>query len=101
MSLRSLLVPVLALTFGLMMASRSAGQELAPARTEAPSAASLFGARCIFCHGAAVTLAFSRKKLDAEGPNGLDAFLSGHHAPDDEARAAIVKFLLPPMADPG
>lgn len=100
MYLRSLLVPVLALTSGLAMASRGAGQDLAPTRTETPSAVSLFGARCIFCHGAAVALAFSRKKLDAGGPEELDAFLSGHHAPDDEARAAIVKFLLQPMANP-
>jgi hypothetical protein len=45
-------------------------------------------------------LAFSQRKLDAGGPQALDTFLSGHHAPDAEARAAIVKFLSHPVADP-
>lgn len=90
-----LAVIVLALAAGAF-----AGTALAddvPRKTAPPTGISLIGARCVFCHGPMSMLAFSRKKLDAGGAEGLDDFLAAHHAPDDEARAAIVKFLVNPM----
>ena len=100
MGLRFVLIPIFAMAFGAAIASHGASQEFVPAQTEAPSGASLIGARCIFCHGPALMLGFSQRNLDAGGPKALDTFLSGHHAPDAEARAAIVKFLSHPMGDP-
>ena len=41
-------------------------------------------------------LSFSRKLLSESGQEGLDTFLAKHHAPDEDAREAIVQFLLNP-----
>lgn len=79
-----------------------AGQALGQDREEIdqskdyPSPASIIGARCVFCHGPTVMLSFSHKLLAEAGQQGLDDFLRIHHAPDKEARDAIVQFFLNP-----
>ena len=93
MGVRSVPFPVLALTMALGTPSAGAGQELGPGQTEDPAAVDLVKARCLFCHGAVTMLGFSHRILDAGGPDALDSFLTGHHAPDTEARGAIVLFL--------
>lgn len=99
MDLRSVLLPALAMGTILTAASLGLGQDAERSRTGEPSAVSLVAARCTFCHGAATTLAFSRRVLDSGGPEALDLFLAGHHAPDAGARASIVDFLAHPFGD--
>jgi hypothetical protein len=92
---------MLALAFALSIAVGTAvqGAEKTNASVEVsdPSPVRLIGARCIFCHGPALMLAFSRRTLDEGGRDALDAFLTTHHVPDDEARDAIVRFLSQPL----
>jgi len=80
----------------------ASGEEAAE-RAEAPQPARLIGARCVFCHGPTLMLAFSRRMVESGGMEALDAFLFTHHAPDADARAAIVRFLADPLgaADAG
>ena len=62
-------------------------------QVEQPSAERLIEARCSFCDGSRVLSTLSQRKLAEEGLEALDLFLSSHHAPDAEARQAIVRFL--------
>ncbi|WP_347310866.1 hypothetical protein [Defluviimonas sp. SAOS-178_SWC] len=55
--------------------------------------ADILKARCIFCHSPMLMLALVRRYTENAGYDGLDAFLSKHHAPDIEGREAIVTFL--------
>lgn len=87
---------VFALWIALAGRGLGQGQEYTTESIGNPSAVELIGARCIFCHGPAIMLSFSRKLLSEAGREGLDAFLAQHHAPDDDARDAIVQFLLDP-----
>ena len=84
------------------LGSAALGEEAAE-RAETPQPARLIGARCVFCHGPTLMLAFSRRMVESGGMEALDAFLASHHAPDAEARAAIVRFLADPLgtADAG
>ena len=61
---------------------------------EPPSAALLVETRCGFCHSAALLIMLAKRKLAEDGPEEIQAFLAGHHAPDAEARLAILQFLL-------
>lgn len=92
MEVRSVRYPLFALTMALMAPSPGVGQAAREGEEEA-AAVSLVKARCLFCHGAVTMLGFSQRMLDAGGPEALDIFLAGHHAPDAEARRAIVQFL--------
>lgn len=86
----------LALALALVLAGVAPAAELEKPSPPAvaPSPVALIGARCVFCHGPAVMLSFSRNLLFEGGPGALDAFLERHHAPDKEARDAIVRFLV-------
>ncbi len=52
--------------------------------------ARIIAARCTFCHTPTLTIAFVKRRTRSDGVEGLDAFLSTHHAPDDGGRAAII-----------
>ena len=93
MDVRAVFLPAFALATALLVPASTGEQEARETASEAPSAADLIKARCLACHGATTTLAFSRRVLDAGGPAALDVFLAQHHAPDAAARAKIVKFL--------
>ena len=55
--------------------------------------ARLVQARRGFYYEPALTCAFSQRLLDSDGTQALDAYFATHHAPDAEAREAIVRFL--------
>ena len=93
MDVRPVLVPLLALTIALLVPASPGGQEADETASEPPSAVDLIKSRCLSCHGPTTMLAFSRRILDAGGPAALDTLLARHHAPDAEARAAIVQYL--------
>ena len=86
----------LALSIALAGPAPGENQDDTTQSNDRPSPVALIGARCIFCHGPALMLSFSRKLLNEAGPEGLDVFLAHHHAPDADARDAIVQFLLNP-----
>ena len=88
----------LALALALALAGVAPAAALEKPRQSAvePSPVALVGARCVFCHGPAVMLSFSRNLLSEGGPEALDTFLERHHAPDKAARDAIVRFLVDP-----
>lgn len=69
------------------------GAGTGPEATEPSLGKRLVDARCVTCHGLALTLGFSAKLLAEEGGEALDEFLVEHHAPDEEARQAIVQYL--------
>lgn len=98
MALRCVLT-ALALTMAAAMSASAGEQDGTPALREQPSPVRLIGARCVFCHGPVLMLGFSRRMLQAGGPAALDEFLATHHAPDREAREAIVDFLSQPVKD--
>ena len=87
------------LALSVALAGRVSGQEKEDAfqPINQPSPVALIGARCVFCHGPAVMLSLSRRLLDETGLKALDVFLARHHAPDKEARDAIVQFLSNPF----
>lgn len=87
---------VLALSIALAERAPSQEQKDAFQPINQPSPVALIRARCVFCHGPAVMLSLSRRLLNAAGPESLDVFLARHHAPDEEARDAIVQFLSKP-----
>lgn len=97
MVLRFALVVTFAISTG--SGANAQGAEKANALEEIgkPPPVRLIGARCVFCHGAPLMLGFSRRMLDKGGTQALDAFLATHHAPDTEAREAIVQFLSQPF----
>ena len=88
---------VLALSIAFTGRAPGQGQEDAYQSIDRPSPVALIEARCVFCHGPAVMLSFSLRLLNAAGPEALDVFLAQHHAPDEEARDAIVQFLSNPI----
>ena len=88
---------VLALSIALAERAPSQEQKDAFQPIDQPSPVALIGARCVVCHGPAVMLSLSRRLLDTSGPEALDVFLARHHAPDEEARDAIVRFLSNPI----
>ena len=92
---------LVAILFGLLVFSANVkpitGQESDMYPEIEEQAIQFIGARCTFCHSAPLMLALSRRMLDQGGPY---AFLLEHHAPDNEARAAIVQFLSPPTFAP-
>ena len=59
-----------------------------------PSGALLVETRCGFCHSTALLKVLADRKLAEDGSDEMQAFLAGHHAPDAEARLAILQFLL-------
>ena len=87
------------LALSIALAGDASGQEREDAyqSIDQPSPVALIKARCVFCHGPAVMLSLSRTLLDAAGPEALDVFLARHHAPDEEARDAIVQFFSNPF----
>lgn len=87
---------ILALSMAVSGRAPGQNQEDVAQSFDDPSPVALIGARCIFCHGPALMLSFSRKLLIESGQEGLDLFLAKHHAPDEDAREAIVHFLLNP-----
>ena len=97
MGARHLLAPAVALAIALGTGANGAEDRPDQDRPETVSATDLIRARCIFCHGPAVMLAFSQRLLDAGGKPALDTRLGSHHAPDRAAREAIVEFLADPM----
>jgi hypothetical protein len=96
--LRNLTLPVFFAASALFVAALGQAEETFRDASKQPTGVRLIGARCLFCHGPTLMLAFSRRMLDRGGMDALDAFLAGHHAPDAEARAAIVDFLASPVA---
>lgn len=69
------------------------GAGTGPEATEPSLGKRLVDARCVTCHGRPLTLGFSARLLADAGGDGLDLFLAEHHAPDAEARQAIVDYL--------
>ena len=91
------IIAAAALGLAVLAAPGGAGEVAQGGVAEPQDAVRLLGARCTFCHGPVLMLGFSRRMLDAGGSAALDAFLARHHAPDAEARAAIVDFLANPV----
>ena len=85
------LIVVAATSFGTI--ALAAEQPSADADASVPTPTRLIQARCGFCHDPDLTFAFSRRVLEVGGTEALDDFLATHHAPDAEAREAIVRYL--------
>lgn len=98
--LRCAFLLIFAISTAVGTTARGDEQSNALAEESNPPIVRLIGARCIFCHGPVLMLAFSRKTLDTGGPPALDAFLAKHHAPDAEVREAIVRYLSQPLNEP-
>ncbi len=69
-----------------------------PEEVEIPLVAQVIAGRCVFCHGPITMMGFSRRMVDEGGPEALDTFLVTHHAPDEDARRALVEFFTPAQA---
>jgi hypothetical protein len=60
-----------------------------------PADAIVFQKRCARCHEAAGLQRYlARRPDDATRAADLDAFLAKHHAPDEDERQAIIRWLL-------
>lgn len=73
--------------------------EAAGHQTSEPTAVELIETRCTFCHGQAVTLLLSHRVLEKGGAEALHAHLIKHHVPDEEARKAILDYLIQQTAN--
>ena len=100
MALRWLTANILSSLILFTNAAYAADDNVATNRSSNLSAIELIAARCTFCHSPAIVLVFSQRMLEQKGSNALDGFLAKHHAPDAQARAAIVEFLSRPMTIP-
>lgn len=87
---------LIAAALPLALACLAPGPAIAEDRdaSSQPSDALFVETRCGFCHSTAPLIVLAQRKLSEDGPEEVKAFLVGHHAPDDEAREAIFRFLL-------
>jgi hypothetical protein len=53
----------------------------------------LINARCIACHSTKSLIKFVARCAEQRGDAYLDSFLTRHHAPDENARTAIIAYL--------
>ncbi len=100
-SLRFLAITGLALQI-LMLGQTAVAQE-SPGLTaaQAATAKALIQSRCTVCHASDSLRRFVERCAERRGAAYLEQFLTRHHAPEPEVRAAIIAYLTcPPDALP-